>query len=201
MGLKNVSHKYRRYSKESEANHMNKFATSDYIYAEDIKKIRNKLNLTQKDFAILVNSSKPTVERWERSVAPITGPIVSLVKMLEKYPDYVEKIKIPKKEYPVRLYYMHNDKICTLIDVDECNRNVSIKNYVDHLMFRAFGVVENPNYDDYLEFLESRCFPRTRDKMKLVLEDIGLPFYDPFMIIEKTEGRMAEDDFWIKIER
>ena len=28
-----------------------------------------------------------------------------------------------------------------------------------------------------------------------------VPFYDPFMIIEKTEGRMAEDDFWIRIER
>lgn len=180
---------------------MNKFVTSDYIFAKDIKKIRNKLNLTQKDFAILVNSSKPTIERWERSNAPITGPIVALIKMLETYPDYVEKIKIPKKEYPVRLYYMHNEKICTLIDVDEANRNVNIINYVDHLMFRAFGIVEKPNYDDYLEFLESRCFPRTRDKMKLVLEDIGLPFYDPFMIIEKTEGRMAEDDFWIKIER
>ncbi len=39
------------------------------------------------------------------------------------------------------------------------------------------------------EFLESRCFPRTRDKMKLVLEDIGLPFfYDTFMIIEKDAG-------------
>lgn len=68
-------------------------------------------------------------------------------------------------------------------------------------MFRAFGIVENPKYEEYLEFLESRCFPRTRDKMKLVLEDLDLPFYEPFMIIEKTEGRMAEDDFWIKIER
>ena len=27
------------------------------------------------------------------------------------------------------------------------------------------------------------------------------PFYDPIMIIEKTEGRMAEDNFWIRIER
>ena len=44
-------------------------------------------------------------------------------------------------------------------------------------------------------------FPRTRDKMKLILKDLDLPFYDPFMIIEKTEGRMAEDDFWIRIER
>lgn len=37
--------------------------------------------------------------------------------------------------------------------------------------------------------------------MKLILKDLGLPFYDPIMIIEKTEGRMAEDDFWICIER
>ena len=68
-------------------------------------------------------------------------------------------------------------------------------------MFKAFGIEENPSYNMYLEFLESRCFPATRDKMKLILQDLDLPFYDPFMIIEKTEGRMAEDDFWIKIEK
>ena len=180
---------------------MNKFVTPDYIYGHDIRKIRKQLNLTQKDFAMLVNSSKPTVERWERSNTPITGPIVALIKMLEVHPEYVNKVKIPKKEYPVRLYYMHNDKICTIIDVDERNKQVNIFNYVEHLMFRAFGINEKPNYEDYLEFLEARCFPRTRDKMKLVLADLDLPFYEPFMIIEKTEGRMAEDDFWIKIER
>ena len=43
--------------------------------------------------------------------------------------------------------------------------------------------------------------PESRDKMKLILKDLGLPFYDPIMIIEKTEGRMEEDDFWIRIER
>ena len=34
--------------------------------------------------------------------------------------------------------------------------------------------------------------------MKLELRRIGVPFYDPILIIEKTEGRMAEDKFWIK---
>ena len=53
----------------------------------------------------------------------------------------------------------------------------------------------------YEEFLESRCFPRSRDKMKLILRELDLPFYEPLMIIEKTQGRMAEDNFWIKIER
>lgn len=37
--------------------------------------------------------------------------------------------------------------------------------------------------------------------MKLILEDLDLPFYEPLMIIEKTQGRMAEDHFRIKIER
>ena len=64
----------------------------------------------------------------------------------------------------------------------------------------AFGRNENPDYKDYEEFLESRCFPRTRDKMKIMLEELNLPFYDPFLIVQKTEGRMAEDDFWIQIE-
>ena len=58
-----------------------------------------------------------------------------------------------------------------------------------------------PSFDDYEEFLRSRCFPETRDKMKLELKRLGLPFYDPLMIIEKTEGRMADDHFWIRIER
>ena len=177
------------------------FITPEYTTAKEIKRVRTKLGLTQKEFALLVNSSKPTIERWERSNDNITGPIVLLLKMLEENVPYVQKLRVPEKKYPLRLWYMHNQKVCTIIDVDVIRRKVEIHNYTEHLMFRAFGVVENPDFDRYEEFLESRCFPRTRDKMKLVLKDLDLPFYDPFMIIEKTEGRMAEDDFWIKIER
>ena len=35
--------------------------------------------------------------------------------------------------------------------------------------------------------------------MKLMLRELNLPFYDPFLIIQKTQGRMAEDDFRIEI--
>ena len=99
------------------------------------------------------------------------------------------------------IWYMYEQDVCTLIDVNELERKVKIRNYTDKVMFRAFGTVEDPDYNDYQEFLKSRCFPESRDKMKLILKDLGLPFYDPIMIIEKTEGRMAEDDFWIRIER
>ena len=177
------------------------FVTPEYVLAKDIRNVRTKLGLTQKDFAQLVNSSKSTVERWETSEEPIVGPICLLIKMLEKYPDYSEKIKVPKQNYPIRLWYMHEQTVCTIIDVNDMKKEVKVWNYTDNLMFRAFGVKENPDYQMYQEFLESRCFPASRDKMKLILKDIELPFYDPFLIIEKTEGRMAEDKFWIRIER
>lgn len=179
------------------------FAVSDCLYADDIKKIRSKLDLTQAEFAQLVNVSLKTIERWESfgSQKEITGPIVTLVKLLDEYPQSSEDLKIPPKVYGMRLWYMYNNEICTIIDVDESGRRLRIFNYTNKYMFRAFGRIEKPTFEQYEEFLESRCFPRTRDKMKLILRELDLPFYEPLMIIEKTEGRMAEDNFWIKIER
>ena len=178
-----------------------KFAVSDYTTAEEIKAVRKHLKLTQKEFAELICCGKSTVERWEVSKEKITGPLVLLLKMLERYPDYPSRLQIPQREYPLRLWYMYRQKPCTMIDVNEVEQRVRVVNYTDKLMFRAFGKVEEPDYKMYEEFLESRCFPSSRDKMKLVLKDRELPFYDPLMIIEKTGGRMAEDDFWIQIER
>ena len=178
-----------------------KFVIAEYITSEDIKKVRKQIGLTQKEFAELVSCSKSSIERWETSSESIRGPIVLAIKMLEKYPEYPKQIELPEKTMPIRLWYMHNQTVCTIIDVNEIKKEVAITNYTDNVMFNAFGIIEKPDYNMYLEFLESRCFPKTRDKLKLVLSDLGLPFYDPFMIVEKTEGRMAEDDFWIRIER
>ena len=111
------------------------------------------------------------------------------------------RLEVPEKKLKMRLWYMYRDKVCTLIDVDDLQRVVEIKNYTDDLLYCAFGVKQHPEYADYLAFLESRCFPASRDKLKLELKERGIPFYDPMLIIEKTEGRMAEDDFWLKIER
>ena len=169
--------------------------------SDDLKRLRKLLKMTQKEFAELVGCSKPTIERWETSKDKITGPIVLLTQMLEDNPKYVDKISIPDRKSPLRLWYMHEKKVCTLIDVDEIKKEVKIKNYVDGVMFRAFGKNDNPSFDDYEKFLESRCFPKERDKLKLVLRDLDIPFYDPLMIIEKTSGRMAEDNFWLRIER
>ena len=177
------------------------FAVNEYVTSDEIKKIRKKLHLTQKEFAQLVGSSKSTIERWEKENAQIRGPIVLLIEMLNHDMDYVVSLEIPPKELPIRMWYMYKNKPCTLIDVDEAKKIVRIKNYVDNVQFTAFGSNTEPSIADYEDFLESRCLPKSRDKIKLELKELDIPFYDPYLIIKKTQGRMAEDDFWIQIEK
>lgn len=180
---------------------MTEFAVSDEIYGKTIRAIRTRLGLTQAELARLANVSAKTIERWESSTKAITGPIVTLARLFYEYPQIVENMVIPANPYPLRLWYMRENEICTVIDVDERLRKVKVHNYTNDYISRAFGKNERPTFEEYEAFLESRCFPRERDKMKLILADLGLPFYDPFLIIEKTAGRMAEDNYWIRIEK
>lgn len=177
------------------------YAIKKGIDGPAIRNIRIKLKLTQKELSDFLNVSKKTLERWEASEKIVTGPCVTLLRILDESPDLLFYYQVPLKKYPLRLWYMKGDKYCTLIDVDEPNRSISIKNFTEDIQSRAFGANENPKYGDYEDFLESRCFPGSRDKMKLMLKELNLPFFDPFMIIQKTEGRMAEDDFHIVIDK
>lgn len=102
-------------------------------------------------------------------------------------------------DYTMRMDYMCEDECCTVILVDFKNECIAVQNETDDIIHRAFGIKAKPTWEDFMEFLESRCFPRTRDKLRLVLEDVGVDSYDPLAIVEKTMGRMAEDLQWIKI--
>ena len=87
------------------------FITPEYTTAEEIRQVRKGLHLTQKEFAEFVNCSKPTVERWERSEEVIRGPIVPLLKMLQKYPEYEQTVKVPKKTWTLRIWYMYQQDV------------------------------------------------------------------------------------------
>ena len=180
---------------------MKNYVINKSINGKDVKRMRTLLGMTQKEFAEFVCASKRTVENWENSEGEITGPIVTLSEILLRYPQMVQKLEVPPKGRGLRLWYMYENTVCSVIDVDELARQVKVYNYIDNPLWRAFGVNTEPTYEDYEEFLESRCFPRTRDKIKLELKKLGIPFYDPIMIIEKTEGRMADDPCHIRIER
>lgn len=50
------------------------------------------------------------------------------------------------------------------------------------------------------DFFESRCVPRTRVNIDELLDKMGLPFYHPLSIIQKTHGLITDDFIWIKFD-
>ena len=52
---------------------------------------------------------------------------------------------------------------------------------------------------DFLAFLADRCIPKTRKGLYYYLDAVGVPEYDPVLLVEKTQGRMAEDHKWLEI--
>lgn len=117
----------------------------------------------------------------------------------------VAKYLAPEKRFvknpflTVRMHYLYQDQVCTVIDVDFMHKKVYIRNKTRDIIHRAFGIVEEPSWEDFEDFLESRCFPRGRANLKNILRDLGISSYDPLQIIEKTGGKMAEDHQWIQI--
>lgn len=93
--------------------------------------------------------------------------------------------------------YMDRKVPATIIDVCGIMHRIKIVNLTDDMLSRAFGVRENPTWDDYEEFLESRCMPRTRYGIRDELKNLGLDSYDPFLIVEKTQGRVYGDGQWL----
>lgn len=98
-----------------------------------------------------------------------------------------------------RANYMYRDEISTEIVADFDKRKVEIKNHTDNLLKRAFGINETPTFDNFLEFLEDRCFPRTRDKLYIHLDELGIDSYDPLQIVIRTKGRVEGDFMWLDI--
>lgn len=95
---------------------------------------------------------------------------------------------------------MYQNKPCTAIDVNFLQNKIRIQNYTKDILHRAFGVKESPTWEDFYVFLQDRCFPKTRGNVKTVLVGLGLQDYDPLQIVEKTNGRTAEDDLWLKFQ-
>ncbi|MCD8396168.1 MAG: helix-turn-helix domain-containing protein [Lachnospiraceae bacterium] len=103
------------------------------------------------------------------------------------------------EKYSMRMDYMCREELCTVILISFRDQEILIRNHTMDVIHRAFGIKEKPDWKDFEEFLEDRCFPRTRFQLQMILSDLGLDFYDPLAIIEKTQGKMAEDLQWIRI--
>lgn len=92
------------------------------------------------------------------------------------------------------------DTLCARIAADETEKTVHVENLAADCLKLPFGNNKNPIWEDYQHFLEDRCIPKTRAGLQEYLEAIGVDRYDPLEIIQKTQGRMAEDAIWLTVE-
>ena len=103
--------------------------------------------------------------------------------------------------YVMRLDFMFKQKVCTEIYVDFEHKQIKIINRTNDIMKRAFGVNENPTWEDFESFIKERCFPNSRALKKTILQRIGVDSYDPLQILELNKGRTAEDNQYINFTR
>lgn len=96
--------------------------------------------------------------------------------------------------------YMEKNEVMAHVVVNYAENKVIVENYTDDLFARPFGVNENPSIQDFENFLESRCFPKTRRNCKQLLRDLDVPYYSPILIVQKTHGRQYEDFSWIRFK-
>ena len=112
---------------------------------------------------------------------------------MQEYKDTHNRNKL------LQLQFFHGDSLCTTILADETAKKVLIENHTSDPLYTAFGVNENPGWQDYQSFLEERCIPKSRAGLQEYLNAIGVDEYHPLEIIRKTKGRMAEDQSWLEV--
>ena len=98
----------------------------------------------------------------------------------------------------LRLY--DGEELCSSIYADMTSQLVVVENQEISTIKTAFGNNTLPNWTDFQNFLAERCISGQRSGLREYLEVLGLEEYDPLAIIEKTGGRMAEDQQWLTIE-
>lgn len=106
-----------------------------------------------------------------------------------------------KLGHEVKILRFYDEKtLCSVIYADFTEHALAVENKDVPLLKTAFGNNPFPTWKDFVDFLKERCIPRQRAGLREYLETLGLAEYDPMAIIEKTGGRMAEDQQWLSIE-
>ena len=61
--------------------------------SSDIRRIRTKLNITQKDFAALLGLGKLSFSRYETGKTRPPAYFIKFLKLLERHPDLLDEIR------------------------------------------------------------------------------------------------------------
>lgn len=133
-----------------------------------------------------VNEKKRDLEISFDGDRIIITPHLSLEELISRAVNQGHKL--------YKFSFFDRDKLCTRIYADFTEKRLRAENFTDNFVKTAFGNNEFPSWEDFLEFLEERCIPKSRSGLREYLEVIGADSSDPLDILPITQGKMAEDD-------
>lgn len=119
----------------------------------------------------------------------------------QKSPEDFINCKMHLKHDVREIKYYNSNNLSTYIIADFTDKTLLFRNYTDICIDTAFGNNDNPDWDDFQSFLRERCIPESRAGLKYYLNELDIDVYDPIAIIEKTGGRMAEDNHYVEIKK
>lgn len=95
--------------------------------------------------------------------------------------------------------YLNKDRVVASVLADLQNNKVQVVRYTDSFLDNPLPR-GNLNIFDLYDFIEGRCFPRSRANAKEVLASLNLTEYNPYEIVKKTHGIQWDDFYWIRFK-
>ena len=99
----------------------------------------------------------------------------------------------------MKLWFFNRLTCLAEFDVDLNKQTVSMTRINYDPLWSPFQQ-QSPSFSDFEWFLETRCFPRQRYNLKELLRLFDLDHYDPWRIVVKTHGTVANDPCWLLFE-
>lgn len=151
---------------------------------DNIKEIRSKTNLTQKDFSSEYNIPVRTIQKWERNGS--TPP---------KYiPELLDKIIFLESTELFMECYWRDEKTAS-VRLD--SKYAYIKRYSTHPVKQIFYSDKITRFE-FGEILSDRCWDKNRPDISNLLSSLGLDEYNPYEICKRTHGKMSQDKIWFR---
>lgn len=94
-----------------------------------------------------------------------------------------------EQPFELRINYYRSGVLTSVVDVNEGARIIEVTHYTGRSGLRLFGGDDFPTYDEFVEFVRSRC-----DEKQL-----ANPFFDPISDIEQTHGVSEDDDIYLEV--
>jgi hypothetical protein len=96
---------------------------------------------------------------------------------------------------------LEKDDVIARVEVDYTNKKVNVwQDKAVDPVFLPFPTKDTVTLFDVVDYLESRCFPRSRHHADKLLKALGLEEYNPNEIVKKTHGVLYDDYVWLRFE-